>query len=496
MASQLQNIGKKAKAFVGKDHQILIDGEWRAGSGEAADIIDPSTGETIGRFAGGDAADVDAAVKAARRAFDQTDWPHLPPAARAKLLWRIADLIEANTDELAELESIDGGKLIGPARGGEIPAAAETFRYHAGWCTKIEGRTFTPSIPGLDLVGSTRLEPIGVAGLITPWNGPLVMAAWKLAPALAAGCATILKPAENTVLSTLRLGELLRDAGVPAGVVNIVTGGGASVGSLIAADMRVDKISFTGSTATARSLVDDAKSNLKKLSLELGGKSPTIVFDDANIEAAIAGASEGVFSNAGQVCVAGSRILVQRKAYQQVVDGVAAYARGLRLGPSLDPNTTMGPLISAAQQRSVAGMVGAAAQEGVDVVCGGVEINGPGFFYAPTVLTNAGPDSAIWRDEVFGPVVVIAPFETEEEALLLANDSRYGLAASVWTNDASRSERMTRALRAGIVWVNCHGIPDMAMPIGGYKQSGWGREHGWRGIEAYLEHKSIMKRVL
>ena len=495
MPSQLSSVSKKTRSFIAKKHRCLVGAEWRASGDEETAIIDPSTGESIGTFAAANAADVDQAIQTAREIFDSSEWSNLKPAARAKILWKVADVVEANGDELAELEAIDGGKLIAAARNGEIPAAAEAFRYHAGWCTKIEGHTFTPSIPGLDLVGSTRLEPVGVAGLITPWNGPLVMAAWKLAPALAAGCTIVLKPAENTVLSTVRLGELIIEAGVPAGVVNIVLGDGAAVGSAITRDMRVDKVSFTGSTRTARTLIGDAAANLKKLSLELGGKSPMVIFEDADLEEAIAGAAQGIFSNAGQVCVAGSRILVHHAVYERVVEGVAQCARKLKPGPSLDSATTIGPLISSTQRTSVAAMVTEGVAQGAEIVVGGTEIDGPGYFYQPTVVIKANPENSLWRREVFGPVVVITPFDDEADAIHQANDSHYGLAASVWTSDASRVERVIRAFKAGIVWVNCHGIPDVAMPIGGYKQSGWGREHGWRGIEAYLEHKSIMKRV-
>lgn len=496
MSSQLPRLSKDARVFLAGERRVLINGEWRRPNGAGAiDCIDPSTGETIGAFSPASAADANAAIAAARRSFDQGVWRALSPAERAKRLWRIAELIDAHRRELAELESIDGGKPFAAALNGEAPAAAEAFRYHAGWCTKLSGETFQPSISGLDLEGVTRLEPVGVAGLITPWNGPLVMAAWKLAPALAAGCSVVLKPSEMTVLATLRLGELMVEAGVPAGVVNIVIGSGAVIGDAIARDGRVDKISFTGSTASARSIIEASKGNLKRLSLELGGKSPVVIFGDAHIDEAIAGAAGGIFGNAGQVCVAGSRILVERTIYDRVAEGLCAQAKALRVGRAFDETTQMGPLISAKHRQSVDHIVRTAVGDGAERLAGGAAIEGDGFFYAPTILADPKATTAAWRDEIFGPVAVLTPFDDEDEALRLANDSDYGLAASIWSENASRIQRMSRAVRAGIVWVNCHGVPDMAMPIGGYKQSGWGREHGRLGVLAYLEHKSIMQRV-
>ncbi len=497
MTSQLGDVSPSTRKFIETPHRVLINGDWvRPAGADSAPIFDPSTGECVGEYASVDESATTDAIAAARASFESGAWREQTPAARAKMLWHIADLIEANARELAELESIDGGKPFGSAFGGEIPAAAEAFRYHAGWCTKIGGTTFRPSIGGLDLEGSTRLEPIGVAGLITPWNGPLVMAAWKLAPALAAGCSVVLKPAENTPLTTLRLGELICEAGLPAGVVNIVTGGGATVGAAICRDPQVDKISFTGSTQTAKLIIEDSRRNLKRLSLELGGKSPVFIFDDANIDDAIDGAAGGIFSNAGQVCVAGSRILVHQSIFTRVVEGLCAKAQSLRIGRSMDPATEMGPLISAGHRNLVDGFVKQGVRDGAFVAAGGKMVEGPGYFYQPTVMINAPYSSCVWTDEIFGPVAVVASFTDEAQAISMANDSRYGLAASVWTNDTNRAQRASRAIRAGIVWINCHGIPDMAMPIGGYKQSGWGREHGWSGVEAYLESKSVMQRII
>lgn len=495
--SQLSLVQARTKTYIQGPHRFLIDGRIVEPSGDAAyHISDPSTGERLSEFASATEAETDAAIDAARHSFDHGVWRDERPAQRAQVLWRVAELIEENRQLLGELEALEGGKLIGAALNGEVWAAAEAFRYHAGWCTKIEGKTFRPSIPGLDLEGTTRLEAIGVAGLITPWNGSLVMSAWKLAPALAAGCSVVLKPSENTVLSALRLGELLTEAGVPDGVVNIVLGDGRSVGTQICEDARVDKVSFTGSTSTGRALIDAAKGNLKKLSLELGGKSPVLIFEDADIEVSIDGAAEGIFSNAGQVCVAGSRILVHRSKFDEVVEGVAARANALSMGPTMDGASTLGPLISEMHRNSVTDYVDRARSEGIEVVTGGKVGDGDGFFYQPTVIIDRKRTSCVWSDEIFGPVATVTPFDTEAEALALASDTQYGLAASVWSENTSRVQRATRALRAGIVWVNCHGIPDMSMPIGGYKQSGWGREHGWNGVEAFLEHKSIMQRVM
>ncbi|MCA8895957.1 MAG: aldehyde dehydrogenase family protein [Amphiplicatus sp.] len=496
MRTQMDRVNPQTKASVSAPKKNLIAGEWRASRGaESVDCIDPSTGEILTSFTPAGVEDVDDAIGAARTSFDSGAWRNLPPAERAKRLWRVAELIDEHRRTLAELESLDGGKPFAAAFNGEAPAAAEAFRYHAGWCTKINGETFKPSVPGLDLEGTTRLEPVGVAGLITPWNGPLVMAAWKLAPALAAGCSVVLKPSELTILSTLKLGEIICEAGLPDGVVNIVIGSGAVVGHAIASDPRVDKISFTGSTGSAGAIIDAGRGNLKRLSLELGGKSPVVIFDDARLDEAIAGAAEGIFGNAGQVCVAGSRLLVQRSIYERVADGLCARAKALKLGATFEETTQMGPLISASHRRSVNNSVQRSLAEGAECLAGGRSLDGDGFFFQPTVLADSLTKSTAWRDEIFGPVAVLTAFDDESDALRLAGDTQYGLAASVWTENASRAHRIARELRAGIVWVNCHGIPDMSMPIGGYKQSGWGREHGRRGLEAFLEHKSVMQRI-
>lgn len=477
---------------------LLIDGEWLMAEGGAlSDVYGPSCGSRITRATSAGAGDTELAVAAARRSFDNGVWTGLTPAARGRVLWKVADLLEEHADEIAELEMLDAGKFFKAAQQGEVPLAAECFRYYAGWCTKIEGSTKQLStVPGQDFHIYTQREAVGVAALIVPWNGPLVQAAWKVAPALAAGCSCILKPAEETPLSTVRLGEILLEAGVPAGVFNLLLGDGPGVGHALAAHANVDKISFTGSTRVGKTIVSAAQGNLKKVSLELGGKSPIIVFDDANIDEAIEGAAQAIFSNAGQVCVAGSRLYVQASVYDRVISGVADIARKMRVGASTNSKHDMGPLISAKHLKNVSKMIDQGLAEGGVIIAGGKRLQqGGGYFMEPTVFSNVDRNMSLVKEEIFGPVLVAMPFNNTEDVVSLANDSISGLAASVWTQDISKAHKTAAAIRAGLLWVNCHGIPDMAVPFGGYKQSGWGRENGFEALLQYTELKSVIVKL-
>ena len=494
--SQKHTTSQEAVDFLGGEHCALLGGPWMAGDGgDPKPVIDPSTGHSIAQVAPASVQQADDAVAAARAAFLDRRWSGQTPAHKQRVLLRVAELIERDAQMLAELETLNGGKLYAAALHGEVAHAAETFRYYAGWCTKLPGATFDPSVPGQRFHGLIRNEPVGVAAQIVPWNGPLVMAAWKLAPALAAGCSCILKPAELTPLTALYLGRLLLEAGVPEGVVSILPGPGGKLGQHLARHPQINKVAFTGSTEVGKQLLADARGNLKRLSLELGGKSPVLIFDDADLRRAIAGAADAIFANAGQVCVAGSRVYVERGVYQEVLDGLADIARGLKLGPGLDPDSQMGPLISASHRESVHALVESGVCEGAKLVTGGEPLPGDGFFYPPTVFAGAGEDMRITREEVFGPVVTVTSFDTADDAVRQANRSRYGLAASVWTGNLARGHEIADRLESGIVWINSHGIPELSMPIGGYKQSGWGREHGLEGLRIYMETKSIMARM-
>jgi phenylacetaldehyde dehydrogenase len=486
---------QQADTFVHSPHKLLINGQWvEAASGETFTTINPATEETLAEIAYGQAEDIDRAVRAARAAFDDdSPWRRMNASDRGRLIWRIADLIEEHGDELAMLESLDNGKPYGVARVADVPLAADLFRYMAGWPTKIEGSTVPISAlpaPG-EYLAYTLREPVGVVGQIIPWNFPLLMAAWKLGPALACACTVVLKPAEQTPLSALRLGELLQEAGLPDGVVNIVTGFG-DAGAALAAHDDVDKVAFTGSTEVGKLIVKAAAGNLKKVSLELGGKSPNVVYADADLDSAITGAANGIFFNHGQCCNAGSRLYVQNGIFDDVVNGVAEVAKGIKVGPGTDADVQMGPLISDEQFEKVLGYLDAGHEAGAESVVGGGRHGNRGYFVQPTILTNTSHDMKVVREEIFGPVVCAIPFDSPEEIVPVANDTNYGLAAGVFTRDISKAHRTAKRLRAGTVWINTYHVFDAAMPFGGYKESGWGREMGSQVLNNYLETKSVV----
>ena len=479
------------REYAGGARKLFIANEFvDAASGETFDVIDPATGQTFATAASGAGEDIDRAVRAARDAFP--GWAATPPAARADLLLKLAALIEANGERIALTELLDNGMPFMLAKFAGVMGATAGLKYNAGWATKIAGETLTPSAPG-EWHAYTVREPVGVVGSIVPWNFPFVMAVSKIAPALAAGCTVVLKPAEQTPLSAVILGELLREAGLPEGVVNIVTGFGETAGAALAEHPLVDKISFTGSTVVGKSIIRASTGNLKRVSLELGGKSPTVIFDDADLEKAIPAAAAGIFGNSGQVCAAGSRLFVHEKVADRVIEGIAERARTLRVGAGLEPGTEMGPLVSQEQLDRVLGYIASGAGEGADVAVGGERIDGAGYFVQPTVLTGTASGMKVVEEEIFGPVLCAMHFgDGEIDAIAeQANASEYGLSSAIWTRDMSNGLRLAKRLKAGTVRINGGAGVDPAMPLGGFKQSGWGRENGRAGVEAYTEIKAV-----
>ncbi len=491
-------LDRNVEEFIATPRQLFINGQWSdAASGRTFETPNPATGETLARVAEGDAEDIGRAVRAARSAFEGP-WGRMTPSERGRIIWRIGELILQHTDELAQLESLDNGKPFAVAQAADVPLAADLFQYMAGWATKIEGNTINisvPYMPGANFHSYTLREPLGVVGQIIPWNFPLLMAAWKLGPALATGNCVVLKPAEQTPLTALRLAELIAEAGVPDGVVNVVPGFGETAGAALAAHMDVDKVAFTGSTEVGKLIVAAAgASNLKKLTLELGGKSPNIVFEDA-VDGAVEGAANAIFFNHGQCCVAGSRLFVHQSRFDEVVNGVAEIAKSIKLGSGMEVGTQMGPLVSEEQFQRVSGFLASGKEEGATALAGGGKFGDRGFFIEPTVLINTHSGMKVVREEIFGPVVVAAPFTDLDEIAAQANDSEYGLGAGIWTKDISKAHALAKKLRAGTVWINCYNVFDAALPFGGYKQSGWGREMGHEVLNNYTEVKAVTTQL-
>jgi p-cumic aldehyde dehydrogenase len=472
--------------------QNLIGGKWtEAASGETIAIENPATEELIARTPQSGREDIDQAVGVARAAFESPAWSKMRPIERGRLLENIARKVEEHADELAFLESLDTGKSLHFAGLIDLPSTIDVFRYMGGWCSKLGGRTLPVSFDGREYHAYTRREPVGVVGAVTPWNYPLALGSWKIASALAAGCTLVVKPSEVTPLSTARLAELCLEAGLPEGVLNIVNGYGHEAGEALARHPGVDKITFTGSTAVGKKIVEYSLGNMKRVTLELGGKSPSIVFADADLDQVAMGAALAVFFNSGQICFAASRLYVQDSVYDQVVEAVAGVASQLKVGSGQAPGTVLGPLVSRKQRERVLGYVESGLAQGARLVFGGKPVGDKGYFVQPTVFADADGSMKIVQEEIFGPVVSVIRFRDEDEVVRLANDTTYGLAANIWTRDIKKAHRVAHRLQAGSVWINCHGVVDAAVPFGGFKQSGWGREVSEEGLLAYTETKAI-----
>jgi len=485
-------VSEATRRFLARPPKMFIGGEWVHASDEQTfESIEPSTGGVLARIPLATTADLDRAVAAARRQFDGGEWRRMKPLERERLLHRLADLLEVHADELAEIESIDVGKSVKLAREVDIQGTIDTLRYFAGWASKIHGRTVEPSLPG-NYLAYTRNEPIGVVGAIVPWNFPLQTMAWKLAAALAVGCTAVIKPAELTSLSTLRFAELVQEVGIPAGVVNVVTGRGSVVGAALAAHPGVNKLTFTGSTPVGRTVGRTAVEQIKRVTLELGGKSPVLVLADADIAAAARAVANGVFFNSGQVCDAGTRAYIHRSIHDEFMAELIAYTRTLKIAPGLDPDCFIGPLVSAEQKQRVTGYIDTALTEGATLVHGGGTGSlSSGFFVEPTIFSHCRNDMRCVQEEIFGPVLVSAPFDDIEEALTLANDSPFGLAAALYSNDLGRVHSLIPRLNAGSVYVNAHSTIDPSMPFGGFKESGFGKDLGPEQLDYLMETKAV-----
>ncbi len=495
LANDLSRLTSASRTFLRLPQQHFINGKFVKGATDnTLAVVDPTSGAQLTNVPAGNATDIDRAVKAARAAFESGPWPRMRGAERERLLLRLADLLEANATEFSEIESVNSGRILAATRAFDVDLSVRYLRYMAGWATKIHGNTIEPSIPYAagNFFAMTLREPVGVVGAITPWNVPLGQAIWKIAPALATGCTLVLKPAEQTPLTALRFASLIAEAGIPEGVVNIVTGLGEAAGAALVAHPGIDKISFTGSTHVGRLIGEVAARNMKRFTLELGGKSPMVVLDDADLDITIPGAAMGIFANHGQNCCAGSRLFVHDAVYDRVVAGIAKLAEDIKLGPALAADTQMGPLVSTSQQKRVMGYIQSGRDDGAELVAGGVALDGPGSYVRPTVFANVNPGMRIVREEIFGPVLTVARFSDLNDVLMRANDTEFGLGASVWTRDLNKAHWFIKNFRAGTVWVNTHAVLDLAVPFGGFKQSGVGHELGEEAIRHHTRLKSAI----
>jgi phenylacetaldehyde dehydrogenase len=496
LTNDLSRLGVASRASLTATQRLFIGGRFvDSATGGTFAVTDPTSGQEIARVPEGDVVDIDNAVTAARRAFDTGAWPRLRPSERERIMLRLADLLERHAEELSELESVNSGRTLTNTRLIDVNLSVDYLRYMAGWATKIHGKTFntsTPYAPNARFFAMTLREPVGVVGAITPWNVPLGQAIWKIAPALATGCTLVLKPAEQTPLTALRFAQLIAEAEVPEGVINVVTGFGATAGAALVRHPGVDKISFTGSTEIGRQIGASAAAQMKRFTLELGGKSPMVVMDDADLDIAIPGTAMGIFANHGQNCCAGSRLFVHERIYDRVTEGIAEIARKIRLGPPLDPATEMGPLISAGQQARVLAYIASGRKEGAEVLVGGAAPAASGSYVQPTVLTHVKPTMRVVREEIFGPVLTAASFSDVGDVLRRANDTQFGLGASIWTRSLDVAHAFIREFKAGTVWVNTHNVLDLAVPFGGVRQSGVGHELG----EAAIEHHTHLKAAI